>query len=139
MNQTVEAASKVTASIVYEDVKGWLSTVGDTLVSGATQGFDLMVKKNFWIDGVVYGATSIIFIIVGIIFVSKAIKYFNSEKFKKDCEDAYDAPAKAIVWTLVCIMAGVAIIIGFFELSDSVAHMLLPQYYAITDIIGMVK
>lgn len=128
MNETVE----LTKEVVYEDIKNFLSETGEILKEGSIQGFDLMVKKAFWIDGVVLGAFSLLILILSCFFIYKLVKYF-----RKNFEDEKEENNEVLLWGIFIL--GIIVIACCIAIGKACTHIILPEYYAVEQIMELVK
>lgn len=114
---------------VYDDVKSFLVDAGQIAADGATQGFEIMVMKHFWVDGVVTLILSIIGMIAWIFFFIKWIKILKESR-----EDVFISAA--MFGGMILVMSLIGLISALYS---GAANVFIPEYYAIMDIIEVVK
>lgn len=127
INQTI---NQTITQQMYTDAKYTLQSLSDTLKEGATAGWDLMVNKAFYIDGVICFIFGLIMLIVAIIIGIKSIKYLKEDSLTED---------RFMIGITLGVFSLFLLCIGFMDAYTGACHMILPEYYAIKDIIGLVK
>lgn len=116
-----------TTTEIIEAVKEQLIPLGEIMKEGGAYGWDLMVTKHFWIDGVMDIVFGILFLILPILYIRFCLK-----RWDKITRSDFELPI-----TFSFMFAFFSFVFSLFLLASGIANMVMPEYYTIMEIIEM--
>lgn len=132
--QSQDTIPTVTTSLVYNDVKNVLTSMAEPIKNAAQYGFEALVKVSFW-KGIGYLFSTVAATILFLVFGGKCFKYAGLSNSKFEDQYAF----KSFICGIISAAMGVCTIWGITLLPEIAMRIGAPEYYAIQEIMNMIK
>jgi Na+-driven multidrug efflux pump len=115
---------------IYNDISGAIATLAQKLGVAAEHVYATLIRQQ--VTEGIYSIVVISLCIIGLLFVVKLIKF--GLKASRDGEEE----ASIFIWIISLVLALIALCI-LFTFSSDVMKLFNPEYYAIQEVIEMIK